>query len=182
MVVEVHIRAYNELVFKGGSKIHMFDMKRRQFFKGTRKHESFPLRPPWSLNESLFQEACTRCGDCLISCPEGILQREGLNGYPVVDFKLGECTFCKKCVDVCPTSALDQFQAEAWSAKADIKSQCLTQQGVICTTCSEQCEAGAIRFKPRLGKVSEPELNIDACTACGACVASCPTQAIEVRL
>jgi ferredoxin-type protein NapF len=83
---------------------------------------------------------------------------------------------------VCPTPALNKSQALAWSAKANIESQCLAQQGVICTTCAEQCEVGAIRFKPRLGKVSEPELNLDACTACGACVAPCPTQAIEVRL
>jgi len=160
----------------------MFDMKRRHFFKGTRENETFPLRPPWALDELLFQDACTRCGDCLGSCPENILQREGPNGYPVVDFKLGECTFCRACVDICPTPALNKTQTLAWSAKANIESQCLAQQGVICTTCAEQCEVGAIRFKPRLGKVSEPELNLDACTACGACIAPCPTQAIEVRL
>jgi len=160
----------------------MFDMARRQFFKGTRKNETFPLRPPWSLAEEQFQEACTRCGDCLASCPEGILHREDPNGYPIVDFKSGECTFCQKCVGACPSSALSLSQAEPWPAKAYVKKQCLTLQGVICSTCAEQCELGAIHFKPSLGKVSEPELNTDVCTGCGACVASCPVQAIEVRL
>jgi len=158
-----------------------FDRNRRQFFNITQKSEVAPLRPPWALDETLFQKACTRCGDCLAACPENILQREGLNGYPLVNFNLGECTFCTSCVDSCPTEALSKSQAQAWSAKAHITNQCLAQQGVICTTCAEQCESGAISFTARIGKVSEPMLNINACTACGACVAPCPVQAIEVR-
>ena len=160
----------------------MLDMQRRQFLKGTWKDKAVsPLRPPWAIQENLFQEACTQCGDCLGSCPEGILKRESPQGYPMVDFTLGECTFCQKCVDICPTSALDKMLAQPWSVKANINEQCLAMQSVICTTCAEQCEAGAIHFKPKLGQVAVPELNTNACTACGACVAPCPTQAIEVR-
>ncbi|MDQ7001856.1 MAG: ferredoxin-type protein NapF [Ghiorsea sp.] len=160
----------------------MLDMQRRQFLKGTWKGDTaLPLRPPWAMQENLFQEACTQCGDCLSACPEGVLKRESPQGYPMVDFTLGECTFCQKCVDICPTPALDKIQAHPWSVKANINGQCLAQQAVICTTCAEQCEVGAIRFKPRLGHVAVPELNTDACTACGACVAPCPVQAIEVR-
>lgn len=158
-----------------------FDRKRRQLFHITRKSDASPLRPPWALDELLFQDACTRCGDCLTSCPEGILQREGANGYPIVNFTVGECTFCKQCVEVCPTKALNLSQTPVWPAKAVVESACLALQGVICTTCAEQCEAEAISFTASLGKVSEPMININACTACGACVAPCPTQAIEVR-
>jgi ferredoxin-type protein NapF len=158
------------------------NLKRRQFFSISRKNAFPPLRPPWALDETLFQEACSRCGDCLTTCPEGILQHEGPNGYPFIDFKSGECTFCAQCVDACPTRALSPSQTSPWPAKAYIESHCLALQGVICTTCAEQCEAEAIYFRPSLGKVAEPELNTDTCTACGACVAPCPTQAIEVRL
>ncbi|MDQ6973826.1 MAG: ferredoxin-type protein NapF [Mariprofundaceae bacterium] len=159
-----------------------FDGQRRQLFNVTRKRGNPPLRPPWAVNEILFQEACTRCGDCLQHCPESILQRESPNGYPLVNFNGGECTFCKQCVDVCPTHALNLSVTPLWSAKAIINNSCLTLQGVICHTCSEQCDESAIQFTPQIGKVSQPLLNINACTGCGACVASCPTQAIEVRL
>ena len=164
--------------FKGG--LSMFDVKRRQFFKGSWENKDTPLRPPWSLVENLFQGACTQCGDCLTTCPEHILLRESPNGYPIVDFKLGECTFCKKCVDVCPTTALDKLQALPWSAKGNIQGTCLTKQAVICTTCAEQCELDAIRFKPQIGKVAQPDIDVDVCTGCGACVATCPSQAIGV--
>jgi len=158
-----------------------FDAQRRQLFHFTRKDEKLPLRPPWALNETLFQDACTRCGDCLASCPENILQRENPNGYPMVNFDGGECTFCKQCVDICPTNALNLSVTPLWSAKAIIKDACLTRQGVICSTCAEQCDEAAIQFTPQFGKVSQPQLDINTCTGCGACVAFCPTQAIEVH-
>ena len=41
--------------------------------------------------------------------------------------------------------------------------------------------AGAIRFRPTLGGVSQPELDRAACTGCSACVAPCPTHAIACR-
>jgi len=159
----------------------MLDIQRRQFLKGTWKGEAMPpLRPPWALAENLFQDACTQCGDCLPVCPTHILKQENTNGYPIADFNLGECTFCGDCVSACPTAALDKTQVTAWSYKAKVKETCLASQQVICTTCAEQCELEAIRFKPQIGKVAEPEIDVDVCTGCGACVATCPSQAIEV--
>lgn len=152
---------------------------RRQFLKFNSKHKALPVRPPWSIEEHAFQDACTRCGDCLSACPENILIREGVNGYPVVDFKRGECTFCGDCVTACPTTALSS--ADAWTLKAVFGETCLPKQQVICTTCAEQCEARAIVFSPVVGAVAQPEINLAACTGCGACVAPCPTQAIEVK-
>jgi ferredoxin-type protein NapF len=43
------------------------------------------------------------------------------------------------------------------------------------------CDAGAIRFKPTLGGVTSPALDLSLCTGCGACVAPCPTQAISMK-
>ncbi|MDQ6964370.1 MAG: ferredoxin-type protein NapF [Mariprofundales bacterium] len=156
-------------------------MTRRQLFTSLGRGGSMPLRPPWSLAEEQFQDECTRCGDCISSCPEGILQRESPNGYPVVNFTLGECTFCQQCVASCPSSALTLSTPEVWLAKVHITKRCLTLHGVICTTCAEQCEAGAISFTPAVGAVSQPDVDLDACTACGACVAPCPAEAMEVR-
>jgi len=156
-------------------------INRRQFLTaGRNKAGSAPLRPPWSVDETRFQDACTRCGDCIAVCPEHILIREGVNGYPIVDFKRGECTFCTDCVQACPTNALSQPAAQPWLLKAVVGKTCLAKDQVICMTCAEQCEARAIRFTPLLGAIAQPEINLDVCTGCGACVAPCPTQAIEI--
>ena len=156
-------------------------LNRRQFLNVAHNNMPRPVRPPWSIDELPFQDACTRCGDCISSCPEMILIREGADGYPTVDFKRGACTFCGECVRACPTTALAGPETTVWAIKAQVGDACLARQQVICTGCAEQCEARAIRFRPRIGAVAEPEINNDACTGCGACVAPCPTQAIEVR-
>lgn len=156
------------------------DIKRRQFLGIGRNKKSAPVRPPWAMDEALFLAACSRCGDCLKACPESILIKENAEGYPIVDFRIGECTFCGDCATICPTTALDQSLPDPWALKAHISGRCLPMQQVICTTCAEQCEEKAITFLPRAGVVSQPTLNTDACTGCGACVAPCPAQAVEV--
>jgi len=153
---------------------------RRQFLGLGLKDKATPLRPPWALAETSFQDACTQCGDCLVKCPENILVQETVGGYPRVDFTQGECTFCKDCVDVCPTTALNGELQSPWFVKAKINEKCLASQHVVCNTCGEQCEAKAIRFVPALGGVSLPSIDLESCTGCGACVGPCPTQAIEV--
>ncbi len=57
---------------------------------------------------------------------------------------------------------------------------CLARQQVVCRTCAEMCDVGAIRFVLHAGKVAQPELVADRCTACGDCVADCPTLAIQL--
>lgn len=57
---------------------------------------------------------------------------------------------------------------------------CLARQQVVCRTCAEMCDMGAIRFVLHAGKVAQPELVADRCTACGDCVADCPTLAIQL--
>jgi len=93
------------------------------------------------------------------------------------------CTFCEECVRVCKTGALLKDGASApWSLVAHIGDACLARQKVECRVCREQCDAGAIRFRPTIGGVSIPELDAAVCTGCGACVAPCPAHAIECRL
>lgn len=156
------------------------DSKRRQFLGLMPKATRSSVRPPWSINESSFLDACSRCGDCLDACSENILIREGPNGYPIVDFMRGECTFCGDCVTACPTDALSKNLQPAWSVKANITASCLLSQQVICRTCGEQCEAEAIFFPTTVAVLSPPIIQLDLCTGCGACVAPCPSRAIEV--
>lgn len=73
------------------------------------------------------------------------------------------------------------------SAKADTPlavtfgETCIARQNVVCRTCSEFCDAGAIRFSPRLGGAAMPELTDEKCTGCGACIPVCPAGAIRLH-
>jgi ferredoxin-type protein NapF len=153
------------------------DHGRRRFLTG-RKVTDTPLRPPWSLAEDSFLEACTRCGDCLSACPEGILI-SGSGGYPEISFTTGECTFCRHCVEACEQSAFDTGGLP-WSAKAQIDESCIARQQVLCQLCRECCEANAIRFPLTLGRVPTPVVVAEQCSGCGACVSACPVAAVRV--
>ena len=159
----------------------MVDLSRRAFFDG-RPRPKAELRPPWALQEALFIDQCTRCNDCITTCPQRILII-GDGGYPTVDFSQGECTFCGDCASACQTTALTRLTPEqvAWPYKATIGEQCLPRHGVECRVCGDFCDTRAIRFMPRIGGSPWPEIDAEKCTGCGACVAPCPVTAIGVR-
>jgi ferredoxin-type protein NapF len=153
---------------------------RRNFLRGRFSVRKGPLRPPWALAENAFLDACTRCGDCVRACPTHVIHDRD-SGYPGIDFKAGECTFCGACADACKKGALKKTEGAApWQARAAIGEQCLAQHRIECRICGDQCEARAIRFPLRAGGVAAPALDRDACTGCGACVATCPAGAIKV--
>jgi ferredoxin-type protein NapF len=158
-------------------------LSRRQFLRGDFKSRRHPQRPPWALVEERFIEQCTRCGACDPVCPTHILVV--IRGFPEVDFKLGECTFCAACLDACKAGALqrssDTGSRTPWSITAHVGESCLPQRDVECRICGEYCAANAIRFSPRLGGPPVPEVRGELCTGCGACVAPCPAAAISIR-
>ena len=57
---------------------------------------------------------------------------------------------------------------------------CLADRGVECRLCGEACDAGAIRFPPRLGGVAAPVIDHDRCTGCGDCLPLCPPSALKL--
>ena len=58
---------------------------------------------------------------------------------------------------------------------------CLALNRVVCRSCADRCEAGAIRFRLVAGGLSRPELSAERCNRCGDCVAVCPAAAITVQ-
>ena len=55
---------------------------------------------PWVEDAAQLINNCIQCESCITSCPEDIIVK-GDGGFPVVDFSLGECTFCGQCAESC---------------------------------------------------------------------------------
>ena len=156
----------------------MRQLTRRQFLGGEIKALPSSVRPPWALGEAAFVQHCTRCGACIEACPTAIIVC-GTGGYPVVNFSRGECTFCGECVSTCRDGALQRTEGSVpWRLNAEIGNGCLTLRQVECRVCGEQCGPGAIRFRLHAGRVAAPSLDPGLCSGCGACVATCPAQAV----
>jgi len=154
-------------------------MNRMQFLRG----RTDQFRPPWAIEESRFIELCSRCDDCQSACEENIIEK-GRGSFPVINFQKGECVFCGDCVDKCTTGALQKqpydSNEQPWMLKAVISEKCLNNKGVVCRSCGDRCVERAIRFRPQLRGKYSLELDSDACTGCGACVAPCPVQAVTI--
>lgn len=156
----------------------MTDLSRRRFF--TRKTiPEAETRLPWLAEPERFSDLCRQCGECVKACETKIIVN-GDGGFPQVDFSIGECTFCYQCAESCPEPLFLAQQSAPWQAKAVIQDSCLAKSNVECRTCGEACDAMAITFLLEIGKVAQPNLNVDECNGCGACVSICPTTSINV--
>lgn len=158
----------------------MADVTRRGMLTGIWHNAGTAIRPPWSGDQAHFLTQCTRCGDCLQVCASGVLRR-GPGGYPVVDFRHGECTFCYACASACGASFFLPRHARTWDLVARIGRGCLAQWSVECRRCQESCEGAAISFQPSQRGIWQPRLEATLCSGCGACVSVCPVSAIEVE-
>ena len=157
---------------------------RRAFLRGKSPQQiSHALRPPWAVVEAEFTRQCSRCDDCIEQCPQHILQR-GDGGFPEINFQRGECTFCGRCTEVCQA---DAFMAKphspqnAWNLAVDILPSCLSLNAVVCRSCGDCCETRAIRFRLQTGAVAIPEIDASKCTGCGACLFTCPVNAVSIK-
>lgn len=137
------------------------------------------LRPPGGQDEDSFFALCSRCYRCRSVCPEDIVVTATIEDgllqarTPKLDFHRGCCTFCNKCIDVCPSGALAAFDPDVdciGVAKIDA-NECLafTQRG--CDKCVTACEYGAITLDER----GCPVVDEAACNGCGLCEYACPS-------
>ena len=150
--------------------------QRRLFLLGRVVSRTFP-RPPGTLPDADLASQCDACGLCAQACPSHIIVMT--ERLPRLDFSAGECTFCQRCGEACPTGAIRPSEERRLSWQATIGAACLAIRGVECRTCGEHCDARAIRFRPVAGRPRLPEVDPESCTGCGACMAPCPTAAIE---
>ena len=134
-------------------------------------------RPPWTGDN--LTDICTRCSDCINACPDNLLYK-GDGGFPEISFREEGCNFCGKCAEVCSEAVFDIGRL-AFEWHIAITGNCLALSDIDCQSCQDACEPRAIRFRPTLGRAPQPELLLDACNGCGACLAVCPADAIKLE-
>lgn len=156
---------------------------------GSARGESAPLRPPGAAAEASFTGLCLRCGSCVRSCPEKIIQADimqaGIAGFlaPVLSYNKSYCLAdCAACTKVCPSGAIQQLELPAkqkyviGEALLD-GSLCVLALGQRdCDACVRSCpfDAVSIRWDAEL-YIAYPVVNYEKCNGCGACEVACPT-------
>ena len=151
------------------------------------------IRPPSSLSSGLFNTLCIRCGNCIKSCPTGIINNNADKSNPVawntpvVHFDTGYCLeSCNICGKVCPSGAISEFSVDDKKqivmALAVIHlDDCLLTRHKECDRCKEACKFDAIEISFLMsGNNMSPVVYEDKCVGCGACAVICPPFTIEM--
>ena len=137
------------------------------------------VRPPYSIDESLFLSRCIECEDkaCRASCEEEIIVIKA-DGTPTLNLTKRGCTFCDECAKACDKGVLSlkEGKGEWINAKFTIHiDSCMAHHGVICFACKEPCIDDAIIFEGMFN----PIIDESRCTGCGFCMGRCPVMAIS---
>ena len=138
------------------------------------------LRPPGALQESAFQETCSRCGICVNVCPAQAIKLDSAGikgqGLPYIDAAAMPCVLCDgtPCMHNCPSGALVptpvpdiDMGTAVWN-----ESTCIRVQDQTCSICVDQCPLGSAAIETDGNRIRVHE---DGCVGCGVCEHYCPT-------
>jgi ferredoxin-type protein NapF len=150
------------------------------------------IRPPSALSGDSYLLTCIRCGNCIGSCPTGILHPR--TDPPMLSFLVPEADFsesyclpnCKRCGEVCPSGALPPFTLQEKKSlfMATVRvdhENCLLYQQKECSQCKQYCAYGAVSYQ-QIEPLMPPAPVIDPekCVGCAACKIVCPVQVIHM--
>lgn len=133
-----------------------------------------PVRPPGG-NGPRLASACIHCGHCLAVCDRKALDLDR-GGLPSIDPIQGWCDFCLRCIEVCPTGALETVDPQtAVIAQAQIDTEnCIAYRWMGCQLCAKVCDS--LRQALPLNDLLQPQVLAERCNGCGACVHVCPVE------
>jgi ferredoxin len=155
------------------------------------------IRPPGTGTNSEVLALCSRCGQCMKTCPTNVIQpsssKAGLFGVftPEMDYRTGQCEWsCNECGKVCPTGAIMPLELEVKRTtkigRAYIdKNRCIPwSDGKTCLVCQELCpipdkaikisEAEVRTPEGETVQLGRPEVVAAKCIGCGVCEYNCP--------
>ncbi len=121
--------------------------------------------------------ACLGYGDCMVVCKYDAISI--VDGVAVVDRT--KCAGCGLCAKQCPNSliAMQNSLATVFVVCSNrlkggaVRKVCKTGC-IACGLCTKKCEYGAITVENNTATIDQSK-----CTACGECIAACPTKAIQ---
>lgn len=127
---------------------------------------------------------CLGFGTCVKQCPFGAMTLNE-DRIPVIDKE--KCTGCGKCEQVCPKKAVEMIPVGATvtvncnsrERGAVVRKNC-SVACLGCGICAKECPHSAITIENNLAKV-DFSICAEKCDH-AACVAKCPTRAIELVL
>ena len=133
------------------------------------------LRPPGAVDEALFSERCTKCGDCAKVCPYGSITFHPLNGTPVIFADQMPCYLCEDmpCIAACATEALLPVEGrEQVRMGLAVVSHRICTAGQGCHACASKCPTDALSMDFDRQQIV---VTTERCVGCGLCEQVCRT-------